>query len=131
MNIKSEDVVERLISLGYNLEEGDTLSLQLAINGAEQYIKNFCNITEIPKELSSAAVDIAAGILLKTKQGLGINVCESIDFENDNIKQITEGDVSITYNSDNSGSATAKYSALLDRLCNRDKELLAFRRLRW
>lgn len=131
MNIKSEDVVERLISLGYNLEEGDTLSLQLAINGAEQYIKNFCNITEIPKELSSAAVDIAAGILLKTKQGLGINVCESIDFENDNIKQITEGDVSITYNSDNSGSATAKYSALLERLCNRDKELLAFRRLRW
>ena len=131
MNIKSEDVVERLVSLGYNLEEGDTLSLQLAINGAEQYIKNFCNITEIPKELSSAAVDIAAGILLKTKQGLGINVCESIDFENDNIKQITEGDVSITYNSDNSGSATAKYSALLERLCNRDKELLAFRRLRW
>lgn len=131
MNIKSEDVVERLISLGYNLEEGDTLSLQLAVNGAEQYIKNFCNITEIPKELSGVAVDIAAGILLKTKQGLGINVCESIDFENDNIKQITEGDVSITYNSDNSGSATAKYSALLDRLCNRDKELLAFRRLRW
>ena len=131
MNVKSEDVVERLTALGYNLEEGDTLSLQFVINDAEQYIKNFCNIKEIPTELYCVAVDMAAGRLLKAKQAIGVNVCENIDFENDNIKQITEGDVSITYNSDNSNSATARYNALLDSLCNRDSELLAFRKLRW
>lgn len=131
MNIKSEDVVERLTALGYNLEEGDTLSLQFAINDVEQYIKNFCNIKEIPEELYYVAVDMAAGEFLKEKLATGTKTCEGVDFENDNIKQITEGDVSITYNSDNSNSATARYNALLDSLCNRDNELLAFRKLRW
>lgn len=131
MNIKSEDVVERLTALGYSLEEGDTLSLQFVISDVEQYIKNFCNIKEIPEELYCVAVDMAAGKLLKAKQAIGTNVCEGVDFENDNIKQIAEGDVSITYNSDSSNSATARYNALIDSLCNRDSELLAFRRLRW
>lgn len=131
MNIESKDVVERLSTLGYNINNGDTVTLQLAINGVEQYIKNFCNITEIPAELHNVAVDMAAGTLLKTKQAIGINVCDSIDFENDNIKSISEGDVSITYNTDSDSSTTAKYNALLDRLCNRDNELIAFRRIKW
>ena len=131
MNIESKDVVERLSTLGYNLNDGDIVTLQLAINSVEQYIKNFCNITDIPVELYTVAVDMAAGTLLKTKQSLGINVCENIDFESDNIKSISEGDVSITYNSDSATSTTAKYNALLDSLCNRDAELIAFRRVRW
>ena len=131
MNIKSEDVAERLTALGYDLKEGDTLSLQQVIIRVEQYIRNFCHICRIPKELYPVAVDMAAGALLKEKLATGTKTCEGVDFENDNIKQITEGDVSITYNSDNSNSATAKYNALLDSLCNRDSELLAFRKLRW
>lgn len=131
MNIKTEDVVERLTTLGYNLNNGDTVTLQLAVSGVEQYIKNFCNITDIPSELYTVAVDMAAGTLLRTKQSIGIDVCENLDFDSENIKSITEGDVSITYNSDNSNSATSKYKALLDGLCNRENELLAFRKLRW
>lgn len=131
MTIDSKDVVERLNTLGYNLNEGDIVTLQFAINGTEQYIKDFCNITDIPKELYYVAVDMAAGTLLKTKQGIGISTLEGIDLESDNIKSITEGDVSVTYNSDSSNSATARYNALLDKLCNRDAELIAFRRVRW
>lgn len=131
MNIKSEDVVERLSTLGYNLNNGDTDSLNYAITSTENYIKNFCNIADIPLELYTVAVDMAAGNILRTKWDTGINVCDGVDFEGDNIKSIAEGDVSITYNSDNSVSASAKYDALLDRLCNRDNELLAFRRVRW
>lgn len=131
MRIKNEDVVERLVTLGYNLNEGDVVTLQFAINGTEQYIKDFCNIADIPQELYSVAVDMAAGTLLKTKRAIGINVCENIDFENDSITSIKEGDVSITYNNDNRNSATAKYNTLLDRLCNRDDELIAFRKVRW
>ena len=41
MNIKSEDVVERLTALGYNLEEGDTLimpkDIPHAVYGEEQF----------------------------------------------------------------------------------------------
>lgn len=131
MTIDRKDVVERLNTLGYNLNEGDIVTLQFAINGTEQYIKNFCNISEIPKELYYVAVDMAAGTLLKTKQGIGISTLEGIDLESDNIKSITEGDVSVTYNSDSSNSATARYNALLDKLCNRKDELIPFRKLRW
>lgn len=129
MFIKKDDVILRLKSLGYNIDEGDNVTLEFAVNGTEQYIKNFCNITEIPAELYYVAVDMAAGTLLKTKQATGFNVCENLDFESDSIKSITEGDVSITYSESN--SAAAKYKALIDSLCNRESELLAFRKMRW
>lgn len=129
MNIESKEVTEKLKSLGYNVDDSDLVFIQFAINGTEQYIKNFCNITVIPPELYFVAVDMAAGTLLRTKSSVGENVCNSIDFESDNIKSISEGDISVTYNSDS--STTAKYNALLDKLCNRDNELIAFRRLRW
>lgn len=129
MFIKKDDVILRLKSLGYNIDEGDNVTLEFAVNGTEQYIKNFCNITEIPAELYYVAVDMAAGTLLKTKQATGFNVCENLDFESDNIKSITEGDVSITYSESN--SAAARYSTLLDKLCNRKNELIPFRKVRW
>ena len=129
MNIESKEVTEKLKSLGYNVDDSDLVFIQFAINRTEQYIKNFCNITVIPPELYFVAVDMAAGTLLRTKSSVGENVCNSIDFESDNIKSISEGDISVTYNSDS--STTAKYNALLDKLCNRDSELIAFRRLRW
>lgn len=124
-------MVERLTTLGYNLEEGDTVSLDFAIRHTIQHILNFCNIKEVPKELYWVAVDMAAGELLKTKYATGVNTCEGIDFEAGNIKQITEGDVSVTYNSDSDDSAVSKYNELLDSLCNRDDDLLPFRKLRW
>ncbi len=131
MFIKKDDVILRLQALGYNIDEGDNVALEYVINGTEQYIKNFCNISEIPDELYYVAVDMAAGTMLKTKHSIGINVCKNIDFESDSIKSITEGDVSVTYNSDSVNSAAAKYNALLDKLCKRDKDLIAFRKVRW
>lgn len=131
MNIESKDVVKRLETLGYTLNDIDNGLLKLVINGVEQYIKNFCNIFDIPTELYFVAVDMAAGTLLRTKSSVGENVCDNIDFESDEIKSISEGDVSVTYNSNSSSSATAKYNALLDKLCNRDNELIVFRKLRW
>lgn len=131
MNIRSEDVVERLNTLGYNLNEGDTVTLQFAINGTEQYIKNFCNITEIPAELYYVAVDMAAGTLLKTKQSIGVHVCDSLDYDNVGLSSIKEGDVTVEFSTGDSNSAISMFNALLDRLCKRDNELIAFRKVRW
>lgn len=131
MNIRSEDVVLRLSTLGYDLNEGDTVTLQFAINGTEQYIKNFCNITEIPSELYYVAVDMAAGTLLKTKQSIGVDVSDSIDFSNTGVSSIKEGDVTVEFSTGDSNSTVNLFNALLDRLCKRDNELLAFRKVRW
>lgn len=131
MNVKSDDVVKRLETLGYNVDDSDLTLIQLVINGTEQYIKNFCNITEIPTELYYVAVDMAAGTLLKTKSSIGLPVCDTIDFEAGRVNSITEGDVSVSYGYDSDTSNAAKYTALLDKLCNRDAELITFRKLRW
>lgn len=131
MSIKNDDVVKRLESLGYNVSESDMVLIEFAINGAEQYIKNFCNITAIPAELFYVAIDMAAGTLLKTKSSIGEPVCDNIDFEAGRINSITEGDVSVSYGYDSDTSSAAKYAALLDKLCNRDAELVTFRKLRW
>lgn len=130
--IKECDVTEKLKSLGYNVNDSDLVLIQFAINGAEQYIKNFCNITVIPPELYFVAVDIAAGTLLRTKSSVGENVCDNIDFNAGRISNISEGDTSVGYTYDNNNtSAASRYITLLDRLCNRDAELIAFRKLRW
>ena len=129
MNIRSEDVVLRLSTLGYDLNEGDTVTLQFAINGTEQYIKNFCNITEIPSELYYVAIDMAAGTLLKTKQSIGVKVCDSIDYGNMGVSSIKEGDVTVEFSTGDSNSAISMFNALLDSLCKRDNELLAFRKV--
>lgn len=131
MIINSDDVVKRLESLGYKASDNDLTLIEFTINGAEQYIKNFCNITVIPEALYYVAVDIAAGTLLKTKASIGEPVCENIDFEAGRASSITEGDVSISYGYDGNTSKAAMFTALLDKLCNRDAELVSFRKLRW
>lgn len=131
MIINSRDVVERLGTLGYNLNEGDITTLELVINGTEQYIKNFCNVSEIPCELHYVAVDMAAGTFLKTKQSIGADVNELIDFNTGDISSIKEGDITIEFNSGNSSSAVGMFNKLTDRLCNRSEELTAFRKMRW
>lgn len=128
--IKECDVVEKLNSLGYNINNGDELALHFAIESTERYIQNFCNIKEIPTELYSIAVEICAGKLVKGKLDSGVKVNDLIDFEVCNISSITEGDVSVSYNAD-SNNAVNRYIEMLDKMCNKDNELRRFKRLRW
>lgn len=129
MFIKKDDVILRLQTLGYNIDEGDNVALVYVINGTEQYIKNFCNISEIPDELYYAAVDMAAGKMLKTKFSTGTDTCEGIDFDADGIKSITEGDISVTYS--DGGGSLSRYEKLIDSLLSRKSELIKYRKLRW
>lgn len=131
MNISYGDVTERLNSLGYIVSDNDVVLIQFAINGTEQYIKNFCNITAIPPELYYVAVDMVAGTFLKTKTSMGIAIWEDIDFDEGRINSITEGDVSVSYSYDSNTSVSARFNELINRLCNRDNELINFRKLRW
>lgn len=126
---KREDVVIRLQSLGYDINEGDGVTLDNAIRETVEYIKAYCNIKKIPKELYSTAVDMAAGRIIRDKLATGNSVCGSIDFENEGIKSVTEGDVSVTY-SDSSGK-TSRYENLIDRLCNKNDVLICYRKVRW
>ncbi len=127
--IKSEDIITRLKTLGYEVNEEDSNAIEIAAGSTEQYIKNYCNISEIPDELYYAAVDMAAGTMLKTKFSTGTDTCGGIDFDADGIKSITEGDISVTYS--DSGGSLSRYEKLIDSLLSRKSELIKYRKLRW
>lgn len=127
--IKIEDIIIRLEVLGYKYNDEDSNAINTAAESTEQYIKNYCNISEIPKELYSTAVDMAAGTLLKTKLSTGCEVCSGIDLDSDGIKGITEGDISVTYSE--SGGSVNRYAKLIDSLLSRKSELIKYRKLRW
>ena len=45
-----DDVVLRLLSLGYELQEDDEFTLEQAMIEAEQYIMNYCNLESVPED---------------------------------------------------------------------------------
>lgn len=124
---EKEDVIIRLKSLGYDTDESDGTALENAIRETVYYIKAYCNICEIPEELYNTAIDMAAGRFLREKlaEGKGIN----IDLEDEDIKAVTEGDVSVTF-SDSSGKIS-RYEDLIDSLSDKNDVLICYRRVRW
>ncbi len=44
-----DDVVLRLLSLGYELQEVDEFTLEQAMIETEQYIMNYCNLESVPE----------------------------------------------------------------------------------
>lgn len=89
-----EDVTKRLSSFGYEVTEGDTWVLGFIIQKVENYIKNNCNIDEIPEGLHQIAVDMSVGEFLLSKKSTG--QLTGIDMEAA-IKQIQEGDTNVTF----------------------------------
>lgn len=47
-----DDVVLRLLSLGYELQEDDEFTLEQAMIETEQYIMNYCNLESVPEGLN-------------------------------------------------------------------------------
>lgn len=122
-----EQVVARLESLGYEVTEDDTLALNFAIQKADNYVKHFCNISEIPECLEHVVVDISSGEFLMAKNSCG-NLT-SIQIEQ-TVKQIQDGDSLVEYAS--SVDKNTVFNDYLDRMINGyNNELIAHRKLRW
>lgn len=125
-----EDVKERLASFDYQVTEDDSWMLTFLIQKVENHIKNICNISTIPEELLNIAVDMVVGEFLLNKKSIGS--LEGFDLEAA-IKQIQEGDTSITY-AIGEGDLTPeqRLDLLIDYLMNRGKnEIISHRSIKW
>lgn len=124
--IITDDVALRLKSLGYTISDEDIDTIDYCIKENEEYICNFCNISEIPLELYNTAVDMCCGSFLKIKNSMD-------ELEDYNLKGalsgITEGDISVSYT--NGISRDVLFDELIKRLSNKDSQLAGFRRLKW
>jgi len=121
-----EEIKKRLESFGYVTNTVDNWVLTFCIEKVEAHIKNSCNVSEVPEGLRSVAVDMACGEFLYGKKQSGQPV--GIEFEAV-VKQITEGDTTVTF--DTSTSAEAKYDGLVQYLLHSEVDFASYRCIKW
>lgn len=121
-----DDVKQRLSSFGYSPTPADDWVLNFCIEKVETHIKNSCNVTEVPDGLRSVAVDMASGEFLFGKKQSGQPV--GLEFESV-VKQITEGDTTVAFESKN--SPEAKYDSLISYLMHGETDFSAYRCIKW
>lgn len=128
--VVKEDVIKRLTHLGYNATEADYEHIEFELNKTLNYVMNYCNITTIPEILNPRIVDRVCGDFLYYKKNSGSLAGFNYDAV---IKQIKEGDTSITY-AVGQGEDTPenRFDAFLKSLERGfDKWITPYRRLRW
>ena len=76
---------------GLGLDVPTEAELTFSISRAENYIKSFCNINEIPQALNFVLCEIACGYFLQ--DGMLLNNISGIDISVGQEKSISEGDV--------------------------------------
>ena len=121
-----DDVVLRLLSLGYELQEDDEFTLEQAMIETEQYIMNDCNLESVPEGLKYVATDICCGSFLQTKASMG--ELDGFDVESA-VSNIQEGDVSISFNE--GINQTQLFDNLINTLTKKESELVCYRKMRW
>lgn len=126
-------VVSRLLSFGYQLQDGDNDKINYSCFLVSEYIHNFCNIYgPLPKRLTFYTVDKISGDFLKTKLMTGKLSFNDIDFNAPAVKSLTEGDASASFAVDSTTTPAQRLQSFIDLLAAPDKNILyRFRRLEW
>lgn len=124
-----ETIKERLTSMGYEFCENDDFAIQYSVNEVEQYIKHFCNISEVPACLEYVWIDMVVGKFLQTKKAMG--KLTAIQFQ-PLLSSIRDGDTTVEYNSSYTSDPELLFQSVLDKLINgHNLELIAHRRIKW
>ena len=133
-----EDVVKRLKHFKYSVTEADYEMLEFELNKTLNYVRNYCNITEIPEILDPRIIDRVCGYFLYTKRNTTSSSDPDNNFNTDfnydaAIKEIREGDTTIKYAiGDDSNSPDNRYDSFIKSLERGfDKWITPHRRLRW
>ena len=122
-------VLQRLVSLGYKLEEHDDWILCFAMQSVENHIKHSCNVTSVPEGLLNIAVDRVCGEFLFTKKQSGQLSIEGLDLSGA-IASISEGDTSISFVA--GASDDDKFNLLVKYLMTKgDGDFVCFRKINW
>lgn len=125
-----DQVVSRLTQLGYVASIEDDVQIEFEMTKILSYVKNYCNISEIPEILDLRIIDRICADFLYYKKNSGS--LEGFNYEAV-IKQIKEGDTTVSY-AVGQGEDTPenRFDAFVKQLERGfDKWLVPYRRLRW
>lgn len=128
--VTREMVLTRLEQLGYVVKTTEYEAVSFELDTILDYVKNYCNITEIPKVLDNRIVDRVCSAFLFNQKNAG-NL-EGFNYEIA-VKQLKEGDTTIQYaNGQGEDTPESRFDSLVKQLERGfDKWLTPHRRLRW
>ena len=127
----NDDVVLRLESLGYAVEESDSWAITFVIDKVKNTIQNACNVQTVPDGLYQVAVDMVCGEFLLAKKGSGALQGFEMDLAQAVLKQVQEGDTNVTFGVESSLSPEQRLNAAIDYLIHYGKDQFAtYRRLK-
>lgn len=126
----ADAALKLLNSMGYRLDDKDAELLALCGLSVTSYIKNFCNVSEVPDELVICAARRVCGEFLEIKNSLGVLNIGELDLSAPAVAEITEGDSSVKFAA--SSSNTQKLIDIVRSLkqCGRE-EMICFRKIKW
>lgn len=125
-----ENIIKRLGQLGYVATEEDTGIIEFELEKILNYVKNYCNITEIPEILDPRIVDRVVGEFLFYQKNSG----NLTGFDYDTvIKEIKEGDTTLKYATGSDGDTPeSRFDKFLNKMERGfDKWITPHRKLRW
>lgn len=128
--VTSEMVITRLGQLGHTVKSTEYEIVAFELETILNYVKNYCNITEIPDILNNRIIDRVCSAFLFNQKNAG--TLEGFNYEVA-IKQIKEGDTTIQYaNGQGEDTPENRFDSLVKQLERGfDKWLTPHRRLRW
>ena len=123
-------ILKRLETLGYKLTVNDNnvWLIAFSINEVVSHIKNFCNISAIPKELNHIVIER----VLYNQKSTGQSDDLPVDLEIA-VKSVQTGDTNVTF-AIGEGSMTdeQRFDAIVSSLLNTGEgELICFRKIKW
>lgn len=124
-----ERAIMLLRTFGILLSARDMDLIDLLSDDVEEKIKNFCNVSQVPKGLINSAADNVCGAFIRRKLLTG--ELEGVNADEAAVKSYTAGDISVTFE-DGINTAAQRFGRLADKLENSGKDRwVCFRRLRW
>ena len=124
-----ERAIMLLRTFGILLSARDMDLIDLLCDDVEEKIKNFCNVSQIPKGLINSAADNVCGAIIRRKLLAG--ELEGVNADEAAVKSYTAGDISVTFE-DSINTAAQRFGRLADKLESSGKDRwVCFRRLRW
>ena len=123
-------VIDRLAHFNYVAEESDYSHIDYELEITINYVKNYCNIQEIPTILDYRIVDKVCSNFLYYKKNSG--QLTSFDYDVV-IKELKEGDTTVKYNVGEGGDTPeSRFDSFVKQLERAfDKWITPHRRLRW
>ena len=129
LNIMVGDVVNRLVSFGYDPTKGDTWLIAFSMQKTIDYVLNEINHKTVPEGLHKVVVDMVCGEVLNAKFLSGQLNMTALDLDG-MIQSVKEGDTTVSFSAE--GSDEAKLKGLLSWLIQgKGSDLLCYRKMRW